>query len=633
MNFEQFKHTFLEEAADYLEQIEKGLLLLEENSDNEQAVNDIFRGMHSLKGGGGMFGFERISSFTHDMESLYDSIREGKLRFTNKIASVTFAAVDIIREMLENDDKPSNEHAFEELLQDIRKISGAKCNNQQSIAKKRKQRDFHIHFLPNENALDNGVNPLYMLDELGDMGQMSVRANIEKLPQLELMDPEKCYLSWEIDIKTEASEEEIREVFLFVEDDAQILIEEKQEQQPKSGLSRDINMSEKQQEVNSIKVASSKIDMLNNLMGELVTYDSQFSLLASQIENPELTALGEQMKKLIDQLKDLTFQISLVPLDIATLRFERLVRDLATEQGKRIRFRADGTDTQLDKTIVEMLMDPVMHIIRNAISHGIENEEERTKAGKSAEGNILFQAYYSGANVRIDIRDDGRGFDMKKIRHRAIEQKLLNEDDNLSRDELLKLTFKAGFSTADDVSGLAGRGVGMDVLKKNLESIHGEVLIDSEYGKGSTISLIIPLTLSIVEGLLVKVDDIQTIIPVGMVERIESVKGGQLRNGSRLMSLKKESIPLLPLFFNPDDNDEDRYLPVVVVETGPQKYGLVVKELLGQHQTVLKPLGNYLKMKDEFSGGTVLGDGSIAFVLDVRKFLKYRKDQVKEQYQ
>jgi two-component system chemotaxis sensor kinase CheA len=314
-------------------------------------------------------------------------------------------------------------------------------------------------------------------------------------------------------------------------------------------------------------------------------------------------------------------------------RFERLLRDQAMEQGKVINFHTHGSDTQLDKTIVEQLMDPVMHIIRNSISHGIESAEERKAAGKSPEGNISLEAFYSGANVQIDINDDGRGFDTEKIRAQAIENGLISNEQEISHDDLLQYTFQAGFTTSKDVNDLSGRGVGMDVIRKNLEKIRGEVFVKSKKGQGSTISLLIPLTLSIVEGLLVAVDDVRIIIPVALINWVDSVEGKQLNGHNRIISLKGESIPVIPLFFEPEDAGTQKVFPVLVVNDGDEKYGIAVKQVHGQYQTVLKPLGNYLNRRDEFSGGSVLGDGSVAFVLDVRKFLAKRKEHYKVKQQ
>ncbi len=634
MDLGKFRDTFIDEAQEYLDAIEKGLLELERNTGNRQAINDIFRAMHSLKGNGGMFGFENLSAFTHDLETLYDLIREGRHAFTEEIASATLQSVDIIKTMLQRDDEPAAMDQFESLWKQIKEMAGAGDRQQQyGKAAKAGLRKYRIQFIPDEDILQNGANPLYMLDELAELGEIAVIADTADLPELEMMHPEKCYLRWEAELKTAASEAEIKDVFLFVEDEAQINIELQQEDIPTGVPDESATfIPDVTPGMHSIKVDSDRIDMLNNLVGELVTYDSRLSMLSEQLADPELTMLGEQMKKLIDQLKELTFEISLVPLEAVTLRFERLVRDIALEQGRKIIFKTEGAGTQLDKTIIEHLIDPVMHILRNSISHGIEPADERLAKGKSAEGNVLLKAWYSGANVRIDISDDGRGFDTEKIRRKAVAQGLISSDEPMSREDILALTFRAGFSTAGDVSDLSGRGVGMDVIRKNLEAVHGEVMIDSTAGRGSVISLIIPLTLSIVDGLLVTSGKSKIIIPAAMVERVDSVSADVLLNGSRIHSFQKESIPLIPVFFIPDETMRGKALPVVIVSSDNKKYGLVVNELSGKYQTVLKPLGNYLEMKDEFSGGSVLGDGSVAFVLDVRKFLKYRREDLKTQY-
>jgi len=301
------------------------------------------------------------------------------------------------------------------------------------------------------------------------------------------------------------------------------------------------------------------------------------------------------------------------------------------EQGKNVNFVTEGEETQLDKTIIEHLNEPVLHILRNSISHGIESEEERVKLGKNATGELRLKAYYSGPEVHIDISDDGRGFDMEKIKNQAIQKGVISEQASPTDKELLELTFESGFTTTKTVDGVSGRGVGMDVIQNRLSEINGDVSIQSEKGKGSVIKLIIPLTLSIVNGLLVKVNDLYFIIPLSVIQRIETIEAVSLQKQNQIVSFQGESIPFVPMFFDLSENEyeTDRQFPVIIVEHHGNKYGFVVHEVLDNNQVVLKPLGKYLKELNVFSGGCLLGDGTIAYVVDIRKFIEHKSDALK----
>ncbi|HKK66845.1 MAG TPA: ATP-binding protein, partial [Bacteroidales bacterium] len=310
----------------------------------------------------------------------------------------------------------------------------------------------------------------------------------------------------------------------------------------------------------TIRVASERIDKLIKIVGEMVTFDSQLALFASKLQNPELTEIGESLRKLTERLREVAFDISLVPLSVMMLRFKRLVRDLSLSQGKQIVFLTAGEETQLDKTVVEHLYEPLMHILRNSISHGIESGEQRRKNRKVAEGTIKLQAYYSGPEVHIEISDDGQGFDTDKIRKTAIDKGFISKEDEKTDEELLNLTFLPGFSTMPEADSLSGRGVGMDVIRKKLQEINGEVTIDSKSGKGTTMKLLIPLTLSIVDGLSVRVDDLHLVLPVAVVDRIESVPASLLPDNKQVLSLNGESIPAIPLFFDIEQKPSEQSL-------------------------------------------------------------------------
>lgn len=661
MGHEQFKETFRSEALDYLETIESSLLKLEKDKSERDAIDSVFRALHSLKGGAAMFGFSNVNDFAHQLESLYEIIREGSRSMDDPIISLTFRAVDILKGLLRSDDRMEDKDAYRESLD---KLEAMLSHDTKSIPDTEQtaetspsgQKTYYISFKPAESILDNGTNPLYLLDELANLGTAYVKAHTENLPPLHRIDPTRCYLWWEVILVTDGKKEEIRDVFLFVEDESEIVIEllaeedilkqqivketidtldekstiprEKLKGMIETGKSGAAEPAAKETsgDFQAIKVASSKIDTLINVVGEVVTFESQLAMLANKLQNSELEEVRERMEKLTNRLREVAFDISLVPLSSVVLRFRRLVRDLAVEQGKEINFITEGEETQLDKTIIEHLHEPVLHILRNSISHGIEDEKERKKAGKPLQGEIRLKAYYSGPEVHIEISDDGRGFDFERIRKQAIRRGMIDDYTEISEEDLLELTFRSGFTTTQSVDGVSGRGVGMDVMRSRLSEINGDVSVRSTKGSGSVITLIIPLTLSIVDGLLVRVGKNYFVIPLSVISRIETMTAGQMKKRNRIFSIQGESIPCIPMFFEPaEEQDGQTDYPVIMVNYHNRKYGFIVNEVLGNNQVVLKPLGKYLRGLEVFSGGCLLGDGTIAFVVDIRKFIEEKR--------
>jgi len=658
MDNSRFRETFIEEASEYLEDIETSLLKLEKFYSKE-AVDDIFRAMHSLKGGASMFGFPHINRLTHELESLYEQIREGERSLDEEGVSLTFRSVDFIKQLLKNDDKPTSIDDYETYVKKLKNIGNAAPEIQPSAGSSKTSSaisTYIIHFKPGKEILKNGINPVYLMDELINLGEGYPFARIRDIPSFHKMDPQLCYIFWDVVLATEVPEEEIREVFLFIEDDSDIIIEKiaPEDLLALEEVRKLLSTMDSSQEISAerlasyagrgkeqkqaateekprdtetlhtIRVASSKIDELINVVGEVVTFESRLSMFASQLRNSELDELREGMEKITARLREVTFDISLVPLSTMMLRFQRLVRDLSQEQGKQVFFDVKGAETQLDKTIIEHLYEPVLHIIRNSISHGIEDSKTRKSLGKPEVGTIALKAYYSGPEVHIDISDDGRGFDLKRIKDKAVEAGLAHAGEQRSDQDWLRLTMTPGFTTAQKTDGISGRGVGMDVIKRKLEEVKGDVSIFSESGKGTKMTLAIPLTLSIVEGLTVKSDNRLLVIPVSNIQEIVSISHKELMRHNHVMVVNGYSIPFAPLFFQPAKKKgvTDVY-PVVIVQHQDKKYGLVVHSVEGHQQVVLKPLGNYLRQMDVFSGGCLLGDGTIGFVLDVKKYITY----------
>lgn len=684
-----FKKKFVEEAVEHINDLEKSLLLLEQSPDNKEIIEKVFRSMHSLKGGGAMFGFERISEFTHDLETVYDQVRNGKMSVSTDLLSLTLASVDHLKSLLNEDNELSGvakvNHAS--LLEQITRLANGnypknaeiqsnKSDNAEEMIEYADLADtsdentidskttYYISFTPNEDIFDNGTNPLYLIDELTTLGQILAIPVMNKLPDFSVLKPDNCFTRWEILLSTNSQINDISDVFIFVEDNCQLEInklsninllanksfvskvKELQNNNEEIGFhtlqhiinqidstNQQIARSEgkksfipvgKDSSISSIRVSSDKLDQLMNLVSELVTTQARLSLYAENEGIPELIAIAENVQKLSRQLRDNAFSIVLIPIENMLTRFQRLVRDLSNELNKDVIFISEGAETELDKTVIENITDPLMHILRNSLDHGIEDPEVRIKFGKPRQGTIKLSAFYSGANVHIQVKDDGAGIDPDKIRKKAVNMGLISPDANLSRKEIIDLIFQPGFSTASRITDVSGRGVGMDVVRRKIADIRGEVEIDSQVGLGTTITFKLPLTLSIIDGLLVKIDDTHFIIPLSAVEKIYAVEHSQLVNRfNSLVVLDGEQVP----FFHLREEfgleySSDPIQQVVVIKFEDKKVGLVVDYVIGEYQAVLKPLGKHYKKQEIISGATILGDGTVALVFDTNKTVK-----------
>ncbi|MDY0201586.1 MAG: chemotaxis protein CheA [Tenuifilaceae bacterium] len=675
---DNFKKKFVEEAVDLIDGLEKSLLELEENPEDQNIVQKVFRVMHTLKGNSGMFGFDMIDSFTHEMETVYDLIRNNKLAVSREILDLTLASVDHLKVLLNEDNysDPAVQENHQNLLSKVSAVINAdqlgsdekpsqteaeSVNSDSTIVDK--GATYYILFEPNSHVFNNGTNPLFLLDEIHSLGEAKVFAHLNRVPSLGMMDPEQCYTYWEVILYTELDVNSINDVFIFVEDDSVIeiqkiadnnLLNDKwfiDEIDNLAGIQKDIGLtavtrlaqdvvknqknvdvSTKSKDkintrnatISSIRVSSDKLDMLMNLVSELVTTQARLSLFAEESNVAGLVPIAENVQKLSRQLRDIAFSIVLIPIENMLTRFQRLVRDLSAELGKDVVFLTEGAETELDKTIIESLADPLMHILRNSMDHGIEDSGVRQKAGKTKQGTIKLKAFYSGANVMIQISDDGAGIDPNIITQKAISKGIISSDRKLTEREVLDMVFLPGFSTAKNVSDVSGRGVGMDVVKRKITDIRGEVEIDSEVGKGTIITIKLPLTLSIIDGLLVKVDDTHFIIPLSVVDKIFAVEHEKIaKTFNNVVVLEGSQVPFFYVRreFGHGESTQ-HYEQVIVVNYEEKSVGLVVDSVIGEYQAVLKPLGKHYKRQDMISGATILGDGTVALVMDTNKIIK-----------
>ncbi len=679
---DNFKRKFVEEAYELIDELEKAVLELEEDHENPDLVQRVFRIMHTLKGNSSMFGFEEIDRFTHHMETIYDLIRSGDREVTPMTMEVTLRSVDHLRNLLDEAGRESEQlmaqqeglmHQMDEIIDgNESEVSPAVAADAPMVeqplvteseeGEAAERETFFIRFTPVSDIFNNGTNPLYQIDELRALGDCRVRVNMEAVPPLDVIDPQFCYTSWEVVLSTSQGRNAIDDVFIFVEGDAEIEVElvdgsdllsnrrflvslEKlwathprvTVDQVKGAIPEQVvvealpqeesaaRQNSKNMAISSIRVASEKLDELMNLVSELVTTQARLTLFAEESNQPGLTSISENVQKLSRQLRDIAFSIVLIPIENLVTRFHRLVRDLSKNLKKDVRFVTEGTDTELDKTIIEGLADPLLHILRNSLDHGIEDAATRERAGKPKQGTILLKAFYSGTNVLVQVSDDGRGIDPAAIQAKAVERGIIAADRKLSKRETLDLLFLPGFSTAEEVSDVSGRGVGMDVVKRKIMELRGEVELESELGVGTTITIKMPLTLSIIDGLLVKVADTSYVIPLSAVDKIYAVEHTRVIDQfNDLVVLDGVQIPYFNLrreFKLPEFPDVMEQ--VVVVHYEERKVGFVVDTVIGEYQAVLKPLSKHYKNQDMISGATILGDGTVALVMDTNRIVKH----------
>lgn len=674
---DQFKKKFIEEASDLIHELEYSLLKLEDDPFDTSMVEQVFRAMHTVKGNSAMFGFSQIDRFTHNLETVYDLVRNGKIPVTSALLTLSLEAVDHLKILLvkgdEVDGTIEEESALltnrinrfiknEDEVALVEVVAEPALNELEDGFASEGVATYHIYFKPHDDVFCSGTNPLYLIDELCSMGQSVAFADTSSIPELNLLKEDCCYTAWNIFLATSATISELHDVFIFVEDSCELEISEvatcnliKNEafyaklheieliggmfslaelksysvslldvEKDADNMQRNSKKSAvKETAITSIRVSSDKVDGLMNLVSELITIQAQLSLFAEKNLLPELSTISENMEKVSRRLRDTAFSICLIPLDSMLTRFHRLVRDVSTELGKNVTFLTEGADAELDKTMIESLADPIMHILRNSLDHGIETEAVRTAKGKLAQGTIRLKAFYSGTNVIIQISDDGKGINPEHIREKAIQQNIIGADTILSQQELLDLIFLPGFSTAEKVTDLSGRGVGMDVVKRKLAEIRGEVEINSEQEKGTTITIKLPLTLSIIDGLLVKIADTFFVVPLSAVDTIFAANHSELIGYNNLIVHAGSQIPYVCLRNVLDyPENEDTQEQVVVVSYLDSKVGLVIDRVVGEYQAVLKPLGKSFKELDIVSGASILGDGTIALVLDVSRIIK-----------
>jgi two-component system chemotaxis sensor kinase CheA len=668
--------TFRQEARELLETLEQALLDLEKQPSDHDLIDSAFRALHTIKGSGAMFGFDAVAAFVHEFETAFDRVRKGKALPSHALIAVALSAKDHIHKLIE---MPHEAHGGDAILDALRRIVDATAAGDASTVGTASMSSaasapapvvaetvWRVRFHLSADAFVTGTNPFLLLEELRDLGPCKVNALVDAIPPLEVIDPEVSYLGWDVELATTQPRSAIEDVFMFLCDGmalditevggaeapasettvseaappaapavaavAHVQVAPAEAASATSEATRPVGTDAVQSRQKtepaaaSLRVPAERLDELMDRVGELVIAQARLNQIASASSDSNLKTIAEELERLSAGLRDTTMGIRMVPIGTLFGRFRRLVHDLSRDLGKEIEFVTSGEETELDKTVIERLADPLVHLIRNSVDHGLESSERRLKAGKLAKGTVRLSAVHAGAEVAISVSDDGAGLDAVRIRAKAEEAGLIAHDAKIADADLFQFLFHPGFSTAREVTSLSGRGVGMDVVKRTIEGLRGKIELTTVPGAGTTATLRLPLTLAIIDGMLVRVGNSRYTIPLSAVEEcVELPNDVDVRaTGRNFLNIRGSLVPFLRLseLFN-SRTPPDPYQKVVIVSSGEFRVGLVVDQIIGNNQTVIKSLSKLHADIGNFSGATILGDGTVALILDVIQLVSF----------
>ncbi len=695
IDLNEFRECFFVEAAEHLDAMEAALLQLDSSPTDVELLNTIFRAAHTIKGGSGTFGMQGISRFTHVLENLLDRLRDGALAVSQPLIELLFDSIDVIQGLIqaerEGGSPPENLNI---VLASLNSVNGTPASESSTlephtttantttaqtssaqitpVSKANAGQRFAIEFVPSANFFRSGQDPLLLIRELSEIGVIEHSIlNTQNLPRLNDIDAEECYVSWHIELQTSASEQVIRGVFAFAEDDCRLSIKplgslpvEGVQSAPSAPICAAENSktltgqpapaanatansiattnsiatvaaagSEKPKTAatrtaaaldnETVRVDRGRLDELINQIGELVIGVSMVEREVLAINAGAQSAAMMQLGKIVRDLQELSLSLRMVPIAATFQKMARVVHDISRKLGKQIDFITEGDDTELDKSVVDKIGDPLIHMVRNAADHGIELPDVRLACGKPAAGKVVLRAYQQGGNIFIELSDDGRGLNRQAIQAKAIERGIISESDNLSDTDICNLIFQPGFSTAKEITDISGRGVGMDVVRRNVEDLQGSVQVRSVDGQGSTMTVRLPLTLAILDGLLVQVGQEVYVIPLLSVIESISIRHNDVRQlvgSGDIIMLRGEVIPVLSLkalLQSHNDSADSGPRLLVIVEDQGRRFALLVDELVGQQQVVIKNLEANFRKIQGVAGATILGDGCVALILDV----------------
>jgi two-component system, chemotaxis family, sensor kinase CheA len=667
--------VFFQESREGLDVMESGLLALNATADSE-SINKIFRAAHSIKGGSATFGFAEVASFTHGVETLLDEMRNGVRPITSEAIQTLLQSCDCLREMIAatEAEQPLDQGRIASLNSDLAHILGERAPQAaapppapatvSAAAAANADLGWRIAFEPVADLLRLRNEPARMFSELEPLGTFRARADVSRVPPLDSLDPESCYLSWDIEIAGQIPRSKLDEVFDWVDSGCRLEFtavgnspaaaaapaqsEPSAETAAPAPAAAPVHAEapvpaergaapagpaaqKAGGDSGSIRVATEKLDNIINLVGELLITQSMLSGFADGIDPGELDLLRQGLSQLARNTRELqesVMQIRMLPISFAFNRFPRIVYDLSRKLSKKVELKLTGESTELDKTVLEKITDPLVHLVRNALDHGLETPEQRLAAGKDDTGTLELGAFHEGGNIIIEVRDDGAGLNKTKILRKARERGLVAADQELTDEQIDNLIFMPGFSTADQISDVSGRGVGMDVVRRNINDLGGHVQISSKEGRGSTIRIRLPLTLAILDGQLVRVGkEVYIISLLAIVEttQVSKERVNKLVGGTEVFRLRDEYLPIVKLCdqfgVEPDSRSAEDGL-LVVVEADGKRAGVLVDDLLAQQQVVIKSLESNFKPVVGIAGATILGDGTVALIIDVPDLMR-----------
>jgi len=648
--------AFVTEAREQIAMSEQLLLQLEDQPGNRELLDALFRCAHTVKGSAGIFGLDAVVGFTHHVETLLDQVREGAVALTpalstlllqcnDEILALVYAAQDTASRGAEGDaDARAGDRADvrADLVRQLQDASGEPVlgpapgtTPSSTEPLPAAPRRWHLEAAFGADTFRNGMDPQAILAYLRGLGTLPrLHCRVDGIPPLDAIDPESCHLAFELTLETAASQQEIEAAFSFVQDDCALQLRCEGERpatsttsapaaaaEPAATRSRGNASALPGEDTRIIRVHADRLDAVINLLGELVVAGAGAALMARQTKHRGLVEANLLMTRLIEEIRNGTLQLRMVPIGETFARFRRVVRDTATELGKDVHLDIQGSETELDKSVVERIADPLIHLVRNGLDHGLETPAERLAAGKPAQGRLLLSACHEAGGITIRIEDDGRGIRRDKVLQRAWERGLVPPGVRPPDAEILNLIFEPGFSTADKITNLSGRGVGMDVVRRNIQALRGAVTLHSVEGQGSRIDIRLPLTLAIIDGFLVGVGSSRFIFPLeSVVEVIENRSAATVADarGRCVVELRGQTLPVVSLraLYALKSPPPER-TSVVVLQAGDKRLGVLVDTLLGQHQTVIKPLGRMFGSLRGMSGSSILGNGEVALIFDV----------------
>ncbi len=669
---------FLDEARDMLRQFEEALLALDVDPDDQEILNSAFRAAHTIKGTAGLFGCDRVVAFTHDVETLLEAVRAGQYQLNDEAMALLLSSRDQIEALLGDVESatgdPDLQAMSRELSADLRALLGgegaaAPAPDAAPMAMDAGDEGglWRIWVQFGRDALRSGLDPLSFLRYLGTQGTVrKVRVLADHVPDLQTLDAEDCHIGFEAEYETTGDREAIASVFEFAVDDCELHIEplsaahkprqaaaldalqqavadvaaeivdaegeSVSEAQPADrrqnpGDRRKAQRDRRGEETRFVRVQADKLDRLIDLVGELVIASSGAQLVAQQEGSSTFAEAALRIRTLVESARDGALALRMVPIGETFARFHRVVRDVSKTLGKQVDLQITGADTELDKSMVEVIADPLMHLVRNSLDHGLETTEERIAAGKPERGVIALHAYHEGGQVMIEVTDDGRGLNRERIFKKAVERGLVRADQQLTDHEIDQLICAPGFSTADQVTDISGRGVGMDVVKRSIESLRGQMQLASEWGRGTTTQIRLPLTLAIIDGFLTSVGGTYYVLPMEIVSECIEVPpecADSPESGVGYFNLRGEVLPYFDVaLLHKVKSTPNGRRSLVVARDGSTQIGLIVDKLHGEYQTVIKPLSSLFRHLRAIAGSTILGSGDVALVLDVPALVSY----------